>query len=292
MNDSTVNEIRQRVDILIDQLAPSSRPQGEEGKEIWNNCLSACINLGAPINLLKGESFRIKCLIPISRFSVTNFSSSMDLPGGIPHYNYNKCVTTISNIITSIISIKYSIIGMDHNNLYYRLSVKNVNVVIREFVQTYNEYIKTLSSNIAHIIDSVSQNNNPRFENDLRSVLSNLCLAFDVVEKFSTTHPSAFELQPLPQPEMTSESPPPPETTLPPPDRKFVNLPDRYVCAICREPFFKPAVNSAGFVYCKECITASIRSGNRRDPLTNESITSSIIECGFIKREMDEYLEK
>jgi hypothetical protein len=215
----------------------------------------------------------------------------MYLSRGIPHYNYNKCVTTISNIITSIISIKDSIDGMDHDNLYYRLSAKNVNVVIKEFIQTYDEYIKTLSSKIAHIIDIVSQNNAPRFENDLRSVLSNLCLAFDVVENFSITHPSAFEPQPLSQPEMLSE-PSPPETNLPPPVRKFVNLPDRYICAICREPFFKPAVNSAGFVYCKECITASIRSGNRRDPLTNESITSSIIECGFIKREMDEYLEK
>jgi hypothetical protein len=68
------------------------------------------------------------------------------------------------------------------------------------------------------------------------------------------------------------------------------DLPDRYICLVCCEPFRNPCFNGCGEVYCKECLEIMIKK-NMLDPRLRKDMGGVCIESHFVLREMNEWLE-
>jgi hypothetical protein len=67
------------------------------------------------------------------------------------------------------------------------------------------------------------------------------------------------------------------------------NVPEKFICIVCREPFLNPVLSSVGNVYCEECIGPWLENHNT-DPLTGMSVTKNLIPALSVWTEMNNWI--
>ncbi|KAK1061916.1 hypothetical protein LTR74_010708 [Friedmanniomyces endolithicus] len=81
--------------------------------------------------------------------------------------------------------------------------------------------------------------------------------------KLTTTSPPHPTDQPIETLDLTGAAPPPRPTTTPTPNSQTPPRISALTCIICMEPYTNATTTACGHIYCHECLTTALKTGER-----------------------------